>query len=442
MTAFRPPRATVVASTLSVVPPLTLLTLSLITVLPVRLNTTTMAVAAATIAAWGARTGVLGPGRRRGLAWRGLVQLARLAGVVAASIAVRVASLGAPPSQPDALSVVTFALLFFVFLSGRTVGRIHRRQADPMTTAGAHRTADAALVAVLVTGTVLVIAITVGGWTIDALVPPARWFPLLWLLVTVATVVAARPTVLHARTATSDLSSGGGWLAALSPIAGALLIVAALITLLLVTGVGAAVRDAVPGLPALQLDLFDGISEAGSVRPASRAASDRDPAWLVVLVVIVVLSLVVWPTARRRRRRQRPVGAGISLLMFLRSLVGAGRASKVVVDEETELDAPPPEAAGARPIQTLPPWIARLRPRPREPAAAILHDYRRVQRRLPERRRRRPSETVLAHAARTDVDELGELAGLVCAIRYAGWRPKADDADRSQELARVVLRGR
>jgi hypothetical protein len=86
--------------------------------------------------------------------------------------------------------------------------------------------------------------------------------------------------------------------------------------------------------------------------------------------------------------------------------------------------------------------VERFRPRPREPAAAILHDYRLVQRRLPDGRRRRPSETVLAHAVREDIGALSELADLVCDIRYAGRRPTTTDADRSRQLTRTLRHDR
>ena len=127
--------------------------------------------------------------------------------------------------------------------------------------------------------------------------------------------------------------------------------------------------------------------------------------------------------------------------MLLRSLLGRGRTARVVVDEEVDPADPPEHTAQAALPRTAADWVERVRPRPRDPAAAILYDYRRVQRRLPGARRRRSSETVLAHAARERATALIELADLVCAIRFAERRPTPADAERSRQLARILARG-
>jgi hypothetical protein len=109
-------------------------------------------------------------------------------------------------------------------------------------------------------------------------------------------------------------------------------------------------------------------------------------------------------------------------------------------DEQDQVD--PAESVADVPLAArVPDWVQRFRPRPRDPAAAILYDYRQVQRRLPGARRRRSSETVLAHAAREHAAALAELADMVCAIRFAERTPTADDAERSRLLVRRVTGG-
>jgi hypothetical protein len=106
-------------------------------------------------------------------------------------------------------------------------------------------------------------------------------------------------------------------------------------------------------------------------------------------------------------------------------------------------------AAGAR----LRGALERVRPRPRDPRQAIVHDYLRVERSLArDEGARRPSETPLEHAQRLHAAEgagqfapLVELAGLVSAARYGASPPAPEAADRSRELQRSLdrsLRGR
>jgi hypothetical protein len=108
-----------------------------------------------------------------------------------------------------------------------------------------------------------------------------------------------------------------------------------------------------------------------------------------------------------------------------------------------------PGTAGAR----LRGALERVRPRPRDPRQAIVHDYLRVERSLArDEGARRPSETPLEHAYRLHAAEgtgefalLVELAGLVSTARYAASPPAPEVADRSRELQRSLdrsLRGR
>jgi hypothetical protein len=94
----------------------------------------------------------------------------------------------------------------------------------------------------------------------------------------------------------------------------------------------------------------------------------------------------------------------------------------------------------------------RVRPRPRDPRQAIVHDYLRVQRQLArDAVDRRRDETPLEHAARVrawsgpsgagaDLSPLVELAGLVSAARYGAAAPSPASAERSRELQQELER--
>jgi hypothetical protein len=90
--------------------------------------------------------------------------------------------------------------------------------------------------------------------------------------------------------------------------------------------------------------------------------------------------------------------------------------------------------------------LERVRPRPRDPRQAIVHDYLRFDRVLSRQDRgRRADETPLEHAARVGIDvdavdgrALAELAALVGIARYGRVAPTEVDVDRSRELAQAL----
>ena len=132
----------------------------------------------------------------------------------------------------------------------------------------------------------------------------------------------------------------------------------------------------------------------------------------------------------------------MSLWMLIRSVLAMLRPQPDDrVEEETPIEPSTPRVRDDIMLPaTVRRLVARLRPRPREPGAAILHDYRAVQRHLDRSDRRQAAETPLRHADRLAVDDLRELADLVCTTRYTSRRLTGADADRSRELARRLLR--
>ena len=406
-----------------------------------RLVPAAVLVATAVVAAWGARAGVLASGRRGGLLRRAVIRLGRLLVLLGVAALVQLATpatsvddvIGPPLLAPGVLVVAGF-------LVGRAVGRILRRQADPLAGHAVHRGADAALMAVVLTGVTAATAVAVVAWTSDARWTPARWTLVTWLVVAAGAVVVARPAVLRARTQTSP-DAAGGWLRAASPLVGVVVALTLVVAVALSMGLELRLRDALPALPAWRLDLFDPAVDATAPPPRRWEESTSGVVWQIAVLVAIVLVLTVGRFGRRRRRPQ-PYGPGLSLRMLLRSLLGLGRSRRVVTDADVPDPVDPPEAvADLRLAARTPDWMQRFRPRPRDPAAAILHDYRLVQRRLPGARRRRSSETVLAHAAREHAAALAELAEMVCTIRFAERVPTAADAERSRLLVRRLTRG-
>lgn len=436
------PSATVVrAAMFAAAAPVSLLVALAAWVVARRLEPVVVLAASAGVAAWGARAGVLASGRRGGVLRRGVVRVARLTALLVLAAVVRIVSSGTPPAGVVGLPlVVPGALLVGSFLVGRTVGRVLRRQVDPLTTPGAHRSADAALLSASVTGVAVVLGCVVLAHSVDGAPLPARWVPLAWLVVAVAAVVSTRPVVLRARTGTT---AGAGWPRSLVPVLGLAVVLVAGIGLVLAAGLELQLRTVLPALPTWQLGLFDRVADAGQASPARWRPPTPGVAWQIALLVTVALLLTVGRFAhRRRRRRPGPPGVGMSLRMLLRLLLRSGRPGRSVDDDELDATDPPTGVAvSAGSSSPAPAWLRHLRPRPRDPAAAILHDYRLVQRRLPAGRRRRPSETVLAHADREHAEELAELGAMVCAIRFAQRAPSAADAERSRLLARRLIRG-
>jgi hypothetical protein len=159
------------------------------------------------------------------------------------------------------------------------------------------------------------------------------------------------------------------------------------------------------------------------------------------------------------------IGAGLVLLLLLilrpeRWVATVGRLWTVLrggrwEDEEAVFDELEPvedgDDGGRR--GRFRDAFERVRPRPRDPRQAIVHDYLRVQRQLTRNDEgRRRGETPLEHAARlraawTDLDGSGadpspldELAQLVSAARYGAAAPSVAIAERSRELQQVVER--
>lgn len=437
----RPPDAVVRAAMLSVAFPLGLLLWMVAAVVAPRLEPTVVLVATAGVAAWGARAGVLATGRRGGLLRRAAVRVVRLVVLLAVAAVVRWVSSGTPLVELLGPPLLVPGVLVVVgFLIGRAIGRIHRRQADPLAVQAVHRSADAASMAAVLAGVVAVTAVTAAAWTSDATWTPARWTLVMWLGVAVAAVLSGRPAVLRARTGTSPAASGG-WLRAAVPLVGVVTALTLCVALALSVGLELRLRAALPTLPTWRLDLFDPGTDRAAPPPRTWDESTTGVVWQIVVLVAIVLLLTVGRFTRRRRRPQ-PHGPGLSLRMLLRSLLGLGRSSRIVADDHALDPVDPPDPVVDVTLAARPPgWVQRVRPRPRDPAAAILHDYRLVQRRLPGGRRRRPSETVLAHAEREHAADLAELADMVCAIRFAERPPTAADAQRSRLLARRLTRG-
>jgi hypothetical protein len=166
------------------------------------------------------------------------------------------------------------------------------------------------------------------------------------------------------------------------------------------------------------------------------------PLWVQVLMgaVLVVLLLLIL-------RPERWVATVRRLWTALRG--GEWDDEEAVFDELEPLDD---DGGGGR-RGRFRDALERVRPRPRDPRQAIVHDYLRVQRQLArgdgERRR---EETPLEHAARlrtagsapggtgVDLSPLDELARLVSAARYGAAAPDAEIAERSRELQQVLER--
>jgi hypothetical protein len=434
----QPPAAVVRGAMLSAAVPVGLLLAMTAAVVAPRLAPAVVLVTTGGLAAWGARAGALATGRLGGFLRHGVVRIVRLAVLLATAAAVLIVSVGVAPDDVVGLHlVVPVALTAVAFLAGRTVGRIVRRQADPLVVPAAHRSADSALMGVVAVGVGVVLAVAGVAWSSAAAWVPPRWMPLAWLVVAVVAVVAGRPAVLQARTGSTRAASEA-WVRATLPLAGIITALLVVVALVLGLGLELQLRDALPELPSWQFDLFGGVADPEAPPPRRWEPSADGIGWQLAVLVAIALLLTVGRVARRRRRPQ-PHGLGLSLLALLRSLFGVRRSRRTIDEEEAE-PVDPPNAVGSPLPVSAPRWVRRLRPRPRDPSAAILHDYRLVQRRLPPARRRRSSETVLAHAAREQAAALDELADLVCAIRFAERRPTAADAERSRQLVRTLIR--
>jgi hypothetical protein len=162
------------------------------------------------------------------------------------------------------------------------------------------------------------------------------------------------------------------------------------------------------------------------------------PSWLrwalvagAVAGLLVVLRPDRWgPTLRRMWAAMRGAGGEDDEELF-ETLEPLG--------EDEEDDAPPGRVRGV---------LERVRPRPRDPRQAIVHDYLRVDRLLSrDELGRAVGETPLEHAARVGssssdggLPALDELAGLVSAARYGRTAPTSQVVDRSRALQQQLER--
>jgi hypothetical protein len=166
------------------------------------------------------------------------------------------------------------------------------------------------------------------------------------------------------------------------------------------------------------------------------------PLWVQVLIgtgLVLLLLLVLRP--------ERWVATVRRLWTILRG--GRWDDEEAVFDELEPLEDD--DAGGRR--GRFRDALDRVRPRPRDPRQAIVHDYLRVQRQLArEDGERRRDETPLEHAARlraawagtsgaaADLSPLVELAELVSAARYGAAAPDPAVAERSRELQQALER--
>jgi hypothetical protein len=166
------------------------------------------------------------------------------------------------------------------------------------------------------------------------------------------------------------------------------------------------------------------------------------PLWVQVLAGIALLSLLLLIL-----RPERWVATVRRLWTALRG--GRWDDEEAVFDELEPLEDD--DAGGRR--GRFRDALERVRPRPRDPRQAIVHDYLRVQRQLTRNDEgRRRDETPLEHAARlrtswagpsgtgADLSPLDELAGLVSTARYGPAAPSPAIAERSRELQQVLER--
>lgn len=385
-------------------------------------------------------------GLARGLALRA-VRAAALA-VTAATVVAAAAGGTTPVVGP--LTAVVLLVLVVAFGAGQGVGDAYRRQVRAAVTAAQRHDADRALPfrVLAATAASLVLGV-ISAFAGEAPGGPAvaRWLPLLVLSTGVAGVAAARHVVLRARADRTLGALSTAWRRGTVRIGLVVLAVVAVGGLVLLGGGERWLADALPdppGWPDTSLT-FDGMpSGPAADEPAPPPPPPSSPPlWLVLAVVgLVVVALVVirWP--RRRPIASGRPGEGMSLWALIQSVLAMLRPeADDRVGVETPVAPPPPRSRDDTVLPTpLRQLAARLRPRPREPAAAVLHDYRAVQRHLDRHGRRQAAETPLHHASRLAVDDLRELADLVCTIRYTTHRVTGADAARSRELARRLVR--
>ncbi|MCC5947791.1 MAG: DUF4129 domain-containing protein [Nitriliruptoraceae bacterium] len=155
------------------------------------------------------------------------------------------------------------------------------------------------------------------------------------------------------------------------------------------------------------------------------------PWWVGALLIAAVVAAITRPARLRAWWRS------------LRARVGRGPRTEGLEDVEVTggEDAGTPGEVGGVLRDRLRAWGRALRPRPREPRAAILHDYARLQRVLARRGDGRgASETPLDHARRVSVaPQIEPFASLVSEARWAAAPPSAQAAARSRALVEELI---
>lgn len=447
----RPPVPVVVAAVLVTVVPVTVVTWQATTLLALALPALpagAVVPVGTAVAGVGAVLGVRRPPSARIGVVAALARRAVRVGALAV-IAGAVVAAATDPTTPvvGPLTVVVLILLIVAFGAGHGVGDAYRRQLRVTATAEQRRDADRALPFRVLTATGA--ALLLGLLSALLEVAPggprvARWLPLLVLVAGVAGVAAARHLVLRARADPTVGALAVAWRRGTLRIGLVVVVLVALGGALLAAGGGQWLADAIPDPPGWPdtASPFDRTGTDGEADEQRRVPPSSPATWQVLVVVaLVVAALVVTRRPRRRTAPGRP-GQGLPLWELIRSVLALLRpAADDHVGEETPVAPPAPRARDDAVLPTsVQHLVARLRPRPREPAAAILHDYRAVQRHLDRGDRRRSAETPLHHADRLAVDDLRELADLVCVLRYTTRQVTGDDADRSRELSRRLRR--
>jgi hypothetical protein len=174
----------------------------------------------------------------------------------------------------------------------------------------------------------------------------------------------------------------------------------------------------------------DSDEDEAEVREVEDAGLITLPTWPIgVLLAALAVGLLL---------ALRPASWVATLRRLLAVLSGGRLAGEVGEDGEFGVveRAAREGAGGGRWRGTL----DRLRPRPRDPRHAIVHDYLRAERALARADRGRAStETPLEHAARVHLDrQLDRLAALVSTARFASGEPSEADADEARRLAAGV----
>lgn len=405
--------------------------------------------AAAVVTGAGAATGVRRRPRAQMGLWRGLA-VSVVQAVALAAVAVGLVEVTMEGAGPRVRLVLAAALAVLVgaFAAGRGVGDACRRQARTTTTAAQRRDADRALPARLLVATTASLALGViaaladvapGGPTV------ARWLPLLVLTAGVVGIATTRNLTLRARLEGASGPPAAAWWRGTAHIGLVVLAVGTVGGAALLAGGERWLAEALPeppGWPETSLSVDPASDETG-VDEAPPHRPSAPPLWqLLAVIALVAAALVVTRGPRRRPAAPGHPAQRMSLWMLIRSVLAMLRPQPDDrVEEETPIE---PSTPRVRDDIMLPATVQRLvawlRPRPREPGAAILHDYRAVQRHLDRSDRRQAAETPLRHADRLAVDDLRELADLVCTTRYTSRRLTGADADRSRELARRLLR--